>query len=131
MKLTNEYPEQIRNYVNTFFEQDFFLTVLKEEGIREQIAFDLICKECFNRFIDGENIDLDIDTLEKALKKSMVKSVMEGLKDRGLIDSIVDDKDNEDVYFLTPMGKILIEKLKSDEEVMEIVNKIKSEDGKM
>jgi len=130
MKLTNEYPEQIRNYVNTFFEQDFFLIVLKEEGIREKIAFDLICKECFNKFIKGDNIDLDIDTLEKVLKKSMIKSVMEGLKDRGLIDSVVDEKD-EDVYFPTQMGKILIEKLKSDEEVMEIVNKIKTEDGKM
>lgn len=126
MKLTNEYPEQIQNYVNTFFEQEFFLIVLKEEGIREQIAFDLICKGCFDKFIKGENIDLDIDTLEKILKTSMVKSIMEGLKDRGLLDSVIDEKD-EDVYFPTPMGKILIEKLKSDDEVMEIVNKIKTD----
>jgi hypothetical protein len=129
-KLTNEYPEQIRGYVNTFFEKEFFLTVLKEEGIREQIAFDLICKVCFDKFIKGDNIDLDIDTLEKTLKKSMVKSIMEGLKDRGLIDAVIDEKD-EDIYFPTPIGKILIEKLKSDDEVMEIVNKIKNEDGKM
>jgi Fe2+ or Zn2+ uptake regulation protein len=93
-------------------ELDFFT---EHEIKNKQYVFDYFCDVFTEKFINGEINDNDIIINEyefhKYLTEIILISTLQSLKENNLVDSI-EDGNNEEVFFLTELGKNTVSKIK-------------------
>jgi hypothetical protein len=93
-------------------ELDFFT---EHEIKNKQYVFDYFCDVFTEKFINGEINDNDIIINEyefhKYLTEIILISTLQSLKENNLVDSI-EDENNEEVFFLTELGKNTVSKIK-------------------
>lgn len=108
--MDNFYQPNIVQYANEI------LHVLRETGFftdfeieDESFAKDYFCKKLTDKFIKGE-LDEFIDNvfnndeIDKFLNEIVAGSLLQELQNKGLVDSI-EDENNEERFFLTEKGK--------------------------
>lgn len=101
--------------------------VLRETGFfedyeieNEEFAFNYMCEKLTDKFIAGElneGVEDDEhlfteDEMEKFLREIIAGSLLYELRDKGLIDSI-EDENNEEKFFLTNLGKEMSTKIQN------------------
>lgn len=91
---------------------DFFT---EHEINNKQYVFEYFCDVFTEKFIKGEITDDDIIINEyefhKYLTEIILISALQSLKENNLVDSI-EDENNEEVFFLTELGKNAVKKNK-------------------
>ncbi len=84
----------------------------------KQIASQILCEELTKKFIEGSLNEEDLfsaDEWKKIVQDIILLDTMNGLKEKGLIESY-DDENTHEVFFLTNKGK----------ELTKIMNKTKT-----
>ena len=89
----------------------------------EEFAFNLLCEKLTEKFINGEFSVADEeepifteDEMDSILKQIIVGSLLSNLQEKGIVDSI-EDENNEERFFLTEKGKKMAEKLKDGDKL--------------
>ena len=106
--------EETDNIINGLIESDFFLDYgITDLTYSKQYFLDLFTK----KYIDGDldNVEEELfteDEFTKILIELVTGSTLDDLKNKGLINSYEDDE-TEETFFLTDMGKKVIEDRKS------------------
>jgi hypothetical protein len=101
--------KKAEDIVSVFRETGFFYDYEIED---ETFAFNYMCEKLTDKFIAGElneNVEDDEhlfteDEMEKFLREIIAGSLLYELIERGIIDSI-EDENNEERFFLTDLGK--------------------------
>jgi len=93
-------------------ELDFF----KENEISDrQFVFEYFCDVFTKKFINGELSDDDVtfheNEIEKYLIDIIIKNTIQSLINDGIVSSI-EDENNEELFFLTNLGKNILKKIK-------------------
>jgi hypothetical protein len=107
--------EETDNIINGLIESDFFIDYeITDLTYSRQYFLDLFTK----KYIDGEldNVDGELfteDEFTKILIELVTGSTLDDLKNKGFINSYEDDE-TEETFFLTDMGKKVIEDRKSN-----------------
>lgn len=107
--------EETDNIINGLIESDFFLDYgITDLTYSKQYFLDLFTK----KYIDGDldNVEEELfteDEFTKILIELVTGSTLDDLKNKGLINSYEDDE-TEETFFLTDMGKKVIENRKSN-----------------
>lgn len=107
--------EETDNIINGLIESDFFLDYgITDLTYSKQYFLDLFTK----KYIDGDldNVEEELfteDEFTKILIELVTGSTLDDLKNKGLINSYEDDE-TEETFFLTDMGKKVIEDRKSN-----------------
>jgi hypothetical protein len=102
-------------------ETNFFVDYELES---EDFATEYMCGKLTEKFIQGElNGEFDIevfseDEMEKFLREIVAGSILMELQEKGIIDSI-EDENNEERFFLTDLGKNLADDIKKHLETEE------------
>lgn len=74
-----------------------------------------------DKFINGEllnendNVVFDEDEMETILTEIIVQNALDNLKNKGIIDSVLNE-DNEEIFFLTQEGKNIAEQIDKSQE---------------
>lgn len=74
-----------------------------------------------DKFINGEllnendNVVFDEDELETILTEIIVQNALDNLKNKGVIDSVINE-DDEEIFFLTQQGKNIAEEMGKPQE---------------
>jgi hypothetical protein len=95
-------------------ETNFFVDYELES---EEFAMDYLCEKLTEKFIQGElngEFDIEIfseDEMEKFLREIVAGSILMELQEKGIVDSI-EDENNEERFFLTDLGKNLANDIK-------------------
>jgi hypothetical protein len=95
-------------------ETNFFVDYELES---EEFAMDYLCEKLTEKFIQGElngQFDIEIfseDEMEKFLREIVAGSILMELQEKGIVDSI-EDENNEERFFLTDLGKNLANDIK-------------------
>jgi hypothetical protein len=95
-------------------ETNFFVDYKLES---EEFAMDYLCEKLTEKFIQGElngEFDIEIfseDEMEKFLREIVTGSILMELQEKGIVDSI-EDENNEERFFLTDLGKNLANDIK-------------------
>lgn len=107
--------EETDNIINGLIESDFFLDYgITDLTYSKQYFLDLFTK----KYIDGDldNVEEELfteDEFTKILIELVTGSTLDDLKNKGLINSYEDDE-TEETFFLTDMGKKVIQDRKSN-----------------
>jgi hypothetical protein len=110
MKKTYQ-PEIIRSadlLIEILEESDFFEEYEQET---KDYARERLCDILTEKFLLGElatELDepiLNEEEFDTFMSEILVKNVLIGLEEKGLVGDIIDDETNETVYFLTEEGK--------------------------
>lgn len=110
--------EKVEEIIKILDESEFFkdYDITNMDFIREYLSDNLTQKFIIGNF-DIENDELfSEDEFEKILKEMVVGTLLEELKQKGVINSYGDETMDEEVYFLTEEGKKHLENLKKEEE---------------
>lgn len=108
--MSSVYPEIVEQRINESIAILKSEDYLKENNIDEEVIKDLFGQIYLPKFIKGEKLILTIEEYESLIRESMAQSTLNSLMNKGLIDGI-EDEHGEMVYFLTPKGKELGQKL--------------------
>lgn len=74
-----------------------------------------------DKFINGEllnendNVVFDEDEMETILTEIIVQNALDNLKNKGVIDSVINE-DDEEIFFLTQQGKNIAEEMDKPQE---------------
>lgn len=104
--------ERANEIMNVLRETDFFFEYEIED---ESFAMTYLCDKLTDKFIKGE-LDESIenlfheDDMEQFLKEIVAGSLLYELQNKGIIDSI-EDENNEERFFLTEKGKKLADEM--------------------
>ena len=104
--------ERANEIMNVLRETDFFFEYEIED---ESFAMTYLCDKLTDKFIKGE-LDESIenlfheDDMEQFLKEIVAGSLLYELQNKGIIDSI-EDENNEESFFLTEKGKKLADEM--------------------
>ena len=109
--------KRAEDIVSVFRETGFFNDYEIED---ETFAFNYMCEKLTDKFIAGElneNVEDDEhlfteDEMEKFLREIIAGSLLYELRDKGIIDSI-EDENNEERFFLTDLGKEITTKIQN------------------
>jgi len=109
--------KKAEDMVSVLRETNFFYDYEIEN---EEFAFNYMCEKLTDKFIDGklnENVEDDEhlfteDEMEKYLREIIAGSLLYELRDKGYIDSI-EDENNEERFFLTDLGKEMSTKIQN------------------
>jgi hypothetical protein len=63
------------------------------------------------QWLDGKEVGFELEEFERLLKLTIARSLVEEMREEGLIDTIEDPDRNDDVVFLTEKGKKVAELL--------------------
>lgn len=116
--MDRKYQPVVLNHANVIIgmlrETNFFVDYELES---EDFAMDYMCEKLTEKFIQGElngEFDIEIfseDEMEKFLREIVAGSILMELQEKGIIDSI-EDENNEERFFLTDLGKNLADDIK-------------------
>jgi hypothetical protein len=114
----NHYPSIVSEKANDFIEILKDIDFFEENEIEiDSSIVNLICEKLIKKFIDGlisesdEVFDyLSEDEINSLLTEIITLSALNSLKDKGIIDSI-ENEYNEEMFFLTEEGKKLASKI--------------------
>ena len=101
----------------TIFRESYFFTDNKIES--EDYAMDYMCNVLTQKLIDGvlneeQNEELFTDEeMETYLSEIVTYNLLNNLKNKGLLNTI-EDENNEEGFFLTELGKEIVNELKKD-----------------
>jgi hypothetical protein len=97
----------------TYFFEDY-------EIDNEEFAFNFLCEKLTEKFIKGELSEGDTDEpiftedeMDFYLRQIIVGSLLHDLQEKGIVDSI-EDENQEERFFLTEKGKKITKNLKGD-----------------
>lgn len=100
----------------TYFFEDY-------EIDNEEFAFNFLCEKLTEKFIKGELSDGDTDEpiftedeMDFYLRQIIVGSLLHDLQEKGIVDSI-EDENQEERFFLTEKGKKITKNLKGDNDL--------------
>ena len=86
----------------------------------EEFAFNFLCEKLTEKFIKGELSEGDTDEpiftedeMDFYLRQIIVGSLLHDLQEKGIVDSI-EDENQEERFFLTEKGKKITKNLKGD-----------------
>lgn len=103
-----DYPEAVLDYstkiVKALNEDNFF----EDEEISPRIFFERLCETSLKTWLAG-SIQLDEEQMIEVITTSAAETVLRNLKDKSLLDSIIDD--GEEKFFLTAEGKMVADLL--------------------
>jgi hypothetical protein len=106
------------NIIESFNESGFFEDYEIED---KSYAMGYLCDKLTDKFILGElNEDIEEyvfteDEMEKILREIIAGTYLTELQDKGLVDSI-EDNNEEERFFLTDLGKEWADKIKKEKE---------------
>lgn len=106
------------NIIEAFNESGFFEDYEIED---KTYAMEYLCDKLTQKFISGDlNEDLDEpvfneDEMEKYLREIIAGTYLYELQEKGLIDSIQDDNE-EERFFLTDLGKKFTDEMKKEKD---------------
>ena len=109
--------EKADAFIESLVESEFF----KDYEIDStDFAKKYICDRLTEKFISGQLDEitdefLTEEELDQYLREIVAGSLLYELKEKGLMNSYEDD-DTEETFFLTDEGKVILEKLKEDNE---------------
>lgn len=93
----------------------------KEEIRSKEVSKGIVCDFLTDKFIKGslsskdELIDVfNEEEFTQLLNKIIVKSTMDGLIEKGLINYIINDENGEELFFLTEKGREVSLKMKDE-----------------
>ena len=100
----------------TYFFEDY-------EIDNEEFAFNFLCEKLTEKFIKGELSEGDTDEpiftedeMDFYLRQIIVGSLLHDLQEKGIVDSI-EDENQEERFFLTEKGKKITKNLKGDNDL--------------
>jgi hypothetical protein len=103
------YPKQVNNTAEYIFEA--FTDFMIEENIDPTILREEICKNLLPKFIQGIELTFTEDEILEVMKYAHVNTLIEGLKAKGLINSI-EDENGQEWLWATTSGKEALEEHK-------------------
>jgi hypothetical protein len=109
--------EKADAFIESLVESEFF----KDYEINStDLAKKYICDRLTEKFISGQLDEitdefLTEEELDTYLREIVAGSLLYELKEKGLMNSYEDD-DTEETFFLTDEGKVILEKIKEDNE---------------
>jgi hypothetical protein len=114
----NHYPNIVSEKANDFIEILKDIDFFEENEIEiDSSIVNLICEKLIKKFIDGLISESDEvfdyfseDEINSLLTEIITLSALNSLKDKGIIDSI-ENEHNEEMFFLTEEGKKLASKI--------------------
>lgn len=110
------YPEKVINYSREIFDCFAAGNFFSEEDIDPFIFSKFLCEKVMPNWLSGDDVELTEEDLMEVILYSSTKSVLIGMKNKGLLDSI-EDESGEECFFLTPDGKEAAEELSSRKEI--------------
>jgi hypothetical protein len=103
------YPEpviaKIKPIMESLKKQNFY----SDEEADEKVTYECFANFFMKQFIAGKEFTIEVEDFSDLLTESIIISHFESLKSKGLMDSIDDPNINDEVYFITPAGKELVE----------------------
>jgi predicted transcriptional regulator len=104
------YPDSVSKLTEKLLEgleeEGFF----EREGADYNITFKRFADSVFKNWLSGEDLDsISEEEFSKILNLSIIQSDLEGLKNRGVLETI-ENEEGEPMYFLTEKGKGEMEK---------------------
>jgi hypothetical protein len=107
------YPKEV--ILKASYMTHLFSDQLEEDEVRPQDFFEEICIVFIDCFLEqGSDFSFTSEAIHRAHAKSFIRTAIEDLRDEGIIDSI-ENKDGEDLIFLTEKGKKYYKRNKLDE----------------
>lgn len=105
--------EKSKKIINILEEGEFFIDM---EITDTSYAFNYFCEKLTEKFINGDlNFDdeglFTEEEMDRYLHEIVIGSMLGSLKDKGLIDYI-EDENNEEMFFLTKKGREVVENIK-------------------
>lgn len=100
---TGNYPNQVVTRATELFNA---LKTFREEekDLKEEVLFELLQRNLFDKFIGGIPMEFEEQEFSDLLTLSLIESAVEGLIEKGLIDSI-ENEEGEEILFATKLGK--------------------------
>jgi hypothetical protein len=71
----------------------------------EQCIRDVFGPLLLQQWLDGTELGFEVDEFEKLLKLTIARSLVEEMREEGLLDTIHDPQKGDDIVFLTQKGK--------------------------
>jgi Fe2+ or Zn2+ uptake regulation protein len=96
------YPNPIVEIVDKIIKTGAFEEFLNEEEIEVKYLKDSLSDLLLPKFIAGDELILSLEEIYDAINIASANSILNSLKDKGLIDSIEDE--GEEKFFLTQEG---------------------------
>lgn len=107
------WPQKVANFAEEV------TAVLVQEGLLEEIPemkrewlYEALCKPIFDKFVAGEDLIPSEEEFRLAIATATASSVMEVMKNEGLVDWI-EGEDGEEVIFLTKDGQEVAENVRN------------------
>lgn len=100
------------NYPPTVEEKLSSVSEVMQNIDYEYPIYDRCIREVFGpiflqQWFDGKEIELDLNQFEDLIKLTIAKSIVEEMREEGLLDMIEDPEKGDDVVFLTQKGKTI------------------------
>ena len=109
------YPNEVSTITNVIVDKLVEVGLLEDHPqITTEILYEEFGKEFFNKWVDGDDLILDEDLAQMALKRAIAVGMLNELIQEGLVDTI--ETDDEDFIFLTEKGKQVAEEFNETNE---------------